>query len=359
MMAALLPAVAGAAVPSPPQPLCIDAQCPESAEARKKWNPGHYMLPFRGDSQQTLVDRRAPEVCQEPALRGMQVRWDWYDLEPAKGNYSFDGLMQLYEALSKCQKRLVVEVWPVEFGTSSPTGIVPNYLLSSPEYNGGVVATKTGFIARLWERAVMDRLIALNTAMAVKFDSLPYFEGIIITETATAFSDIPEGYTPGAYASQLKRLIAASSANWPRTNVIMFNNYLQNSSDSVFVDLVQYLQDNRAGTGGPDTLPPPHSGTRGERIYRGEIDGVDRRGLMPAMYAVQSSVFNGKEGSFLPEELYVHCVNTNRCSHMFWLRNVSYGSAEQQWSTGILPFLRQNPRTREACPASYKGACSG
>jgi hypothetical protein len=78
---------------------------------------------------------------------------------------------------------------------------------------------------------------------------------------------------------------------------------------------------------------------------------------MPAMYAVQSSVFNGKEGSFLPNELYSHCVKTNRCSHMFWLRNVSYGSTEQQWSTGILPFLRSNPRTNDACPANYGGGC--
>jgi hypothetical protein len=28
---------------------------------------------------------------------------------------------------------------------------------------------------------------------------------------------------------------------------------------------------------------------------------------------------------------------------MFWARNTGTGGPEQQWSTGILPFIRANP----------------
>jgi hypothetical protein len=76
------------------------------------------------------------------------------------------------------------------------------------------------------------------------------------------------------------------------------------------------------------------------------------------MWAVQSSQFSGKQGSWLPSELHDHCVGTNRCSHMFWLRNTAYGTATQQWDTGILPFLRKMPPTSVACPASYQGRCA-
>jgi hypothetical protein len=346
----------------PPNPLCIDDKCAGVSESAPsgtiKWNPGHYMLPFRGDSHRTLVDKRVAEVCSEPALRGMQVRLDWHTLESTKGVYTFGEVEELYRSLAECKKHLVLEVWPVEFNTTSPEGIVPDYLRKEAIYNGGLAKTGTGYIARLWERPVMDRMIALNDALAARFDSEPYFEGIILTETATGFDGLPDSYSAAAYVAEMKRFVASRPQFWQRTNIIVFNNFIQAGNDALFADFVQWLHDHRASTGGPDTLPPPSDGSKGERIYRGEIGGVDRRGKMPAMWAVQSSQFSGKQGSWLPSELRDHCVGTNRCSHMFWLRNTAYGTAAQQWDTGILPFLRKMPPTSVACPASYQGRCA-
>ena len=345
--ALLLSLGARANVPQPPTQLCIDGKCPS---AGVKWHPGHYMLVFRGDAHEATLSKRVPEICAEDALQGMQYRADWSDLESAKGRYEFGKIDEIYSALEACGKRLVLEVWAVAFNTDSPAGIVPTYITSEAQFKGGVARTNTGYIAQMWEPAVMDRLIALYRALAVRYDSKSHFEGIVFTETAT--SGVQGGYSATAWIAQLSRAAAAMQQAWPSTNVVMFNNFIQGATEQQLHDLYETLRVNRIGTGAPDVLPPPHD-LRGEAIYRGANGGKDFRGKMPAMYAVQTPELGGKEGTYTPKQLYDHCVGTNRCSHMFWIRNTINGGPAQMWDTGILPFLRTAPRTVETCPANY------
>ena len=349
-----LPLGVPGAEPAAPSPLCIDNVCAAETPRQDaiKWHPGHYMLVFRGDSHSTVMTQRIPEVCRESALQGIEYRADWFSLEPSRGTYDFTKIDQMYDALAACGKRLVLEVWAVEFGTKISSNIVPAYIQGASEFNGGVAKTKTGFIARLWETPVMDRLLAVYSALGSRYDKRPYFEGIVFTETAT--SGVQAGYTGTAWVAQLKRAAPAMHAAWPNTNILFFNNFIQGSTETQQADFIATLRANRAGTGGPDVLPPP-ANVLSERIYRGETGGQDLRGLMPAMYAVQTPELGGKEGTYGPAELYDHCVGTNRCSHMFWIRNTTKGGAAQQWDTGILPFLRAHPDTVATCPASYRG----
>jgi hypothetical protein len=345
-------------VPSPPTQLCVDDNCQSvtgQGQGSIKWHPGHYMLVFRGESHATIMTQRIPEICKESALQGLQVRMDWGKLENGKGNYDFSRVDEMYDALESCGKRLIMQIQVANFNSTDATGLVPGYLLVDPEYKGGVAKTRSGFIARLWEESVMTRLVALGTALGARYDNKPNFEGIVLAETATGQVADGYGFTGTAYVGQLERGIASMLAAWPTTNLIVFNNYIQGVSDAQLIDFVQFLRSNRSTMGGPDTLPPPHSSTKGESIYRGVLGGVDMRRLMPAMFAVQTPELGGKEGTFSPKELYDHCVGTNRCSHMFWIRNMTNGGVEQHWDTGILPFLRLNPRTDETCPANYAG----
>jgi hypothetical protein len=355
ILVSLFPAGLPAAPPNPPKQLCIDSNCTSSPVVGSegvKWHPGHYMLVLRGESIDLVMSKRIPEVCAEPAIQGLQYRANWPDLETNEGQYNFQTLDDLYNALAACKKRLVVEVWAVKFSSTDSSNVVPSYILTGAQYNGGIAATSSGYIARLWEAPVMDRLIALYSALAGRYDSAPYFEAIVFSETAT--SGVTGSYTTTAWIEQLNRAVAALRSSWVHTNIVVYNNFIQGATESQLSSLETSLRGNRVGTGGPDVLPPPHT-LRGEMIYRGELGGHDFRGQLPAMFAVQAPELGGKEGLFTPRQLYDHCVGTNWCSHMFWIRNTTKGGSEQMWDTGLLPFLRSNPHTRESCPSSYAG----
>jgi hypothetical protein len=299
----------------------------------KKFNPGHYMLPYLGESQAGLL-QRADEVCRESALKGLQVRALWPSLEASKDHFTFGNVEQLYQRLAACKKRLVLEVWAVSFD-STVSAIVPSDLAAS------IAPTSKGYIAKLWDPVVMDRLIALYGALAKRFEPEPYFEGVIFTETATG--GVGGGYTASAYVAQLTRGVKAIRAAWPTSAVIVYNNFIMDATTQQSIDFMKTLQATGVYFGGPDVFPPPSDSTTGEKIYRGEIGGVDYRGRVRSGFSVQSPELGGTKGTYTPQQLFDHCALTNKCRYMFWMRNTETGGAPQQWSTGILPFIRANP----------------
>jgi hypothetical protein len=330
---ALFAAMQAVAAPRAPK-LCAerttDCTLPASSMVvRKKINPGHYMLPYAGESH-AMVLKRADEVCKEPALKGMELGARWAALESSRGQFTFDKVEELYQRLATCKKRLVLEVWAVSFDGRS-AGIVPSDLTDR------LARTDNGYIARLWEPAVMDRFIALYKALGERFDAEPYFEAIIFTETAVG--NVKDGYTASAFIAQVTRAVKAIRAAWPTSTVIVYNNFLRGATTQQAVDFVKMLHANSVGVGGPDVLPPPYGGTVGEKIYRGEIGGMDYRGKMLAAFAE----LGGPKGTYTPRQLFDHCAFKNKCRYMFWMRNTATGGPEQQWSTGILPFIRANP----------------
>ncbi len=301
--------------------------------APAKFHPGHYMTPYINDNHQQLL-RKVDEVCHEEALQGLELRAYWAGLERGPGEYTFDDLDELYGALAACHKSLFLEIWAVNFKGSSE-GIVPRDLEKE------LARTRQGYIAKLWRPQVMDRFIALHHALAKRFDRQPYFEGVVLTETAT--SGVEDDYKPAAYIEQLTRAVRAIRSDWANSQVIIFANFIQGSSTDQFRDFLEEVASLGVGIGGPDVLPAPHHGSTGERIYRGELGGRDLRGRMISGFSVQTPELGGREGSFTPEQLFEHCVRMNRCKYMFWARNTSTGGPAQRWSTGILPFIREHP----------------
>ena len=133
LFAMLLSAASVADVPKAPTELCVDNNClasPEPSTNGIKWHPGHYMLVFRGDRHDTVMSQRIPEICAEPALKGLQFRANGSTWRPAKGSTIFVRSTICTRRSPKCGKRLVVEVWAVELQHDEHSGIVPSYILS-------------------------------------------------------------------------------------------------------------------------------------------------------------------------------------------------------------------------------------
>jgi hypothetical protein len=318
-----------------------------------KWNPGHYMLMPKGESQAARL-KYFDQIADEPVIKGAQVNYFWAQLEPKKGAYDFSVIEKDLARLRAHGKHLVIVVTDRSFGPGSKQ-IVPEYLLTEPEYGGGVVKTRSGESARVWDAAVMDREIALYQALGRRFDEHPYVEGITSEETAMGFGSArPKDFSTGALAAQLRRWIVAVRAAWPHTNVFLYSNFLSGHLE----DLIAECERNRCGAGGPDVLPPPHNGTDGERILRGASSGGDYRGRMPIAFSVQSPELGGTKGTFTPRQLFEHAYQTLHVNYIFWMRNTWEGGAEQKWSTGILPYLRSiNGRIHTECPSGWQDNC--
>ncbi len=319
-----------------------------------KWHPGHYLM-LNGGGTQAQHFSHIDEIAKEPVIKGVQVRMWWYEIERSKGSYDFsrvDAYLKKLKSLTVA-KRLVVRIMDRKFHTTNRTGIVPAYLLSDPLYKGGVVKTKNGFAARLWEQPVMDRLIALYQALGRRYNADVYFEGIATEETTLSLGSIkPVGYSNAALTNQYKRLVSAVRPAMPQTNLFLYTNFIGNNT--LMSELIQAMVDPQVAAGGPNTVPDAL--TQGQRVWTGQL-GADYRGLLPISSGVETGELGGNHGTFTPKQIYDFAYNTLRVNHLFWVRNTWEGGAAQKWSTGILPFLRTNPPIRTSCPVSY-GICA-
>jgi hypothetical protein len=327
--------------------------------AQTKWHPGHYVILNSGDSQSRHF-QNIDEIAREPAVKGVVLRIWWYNLEKSKGSYDFskiDAYLNKLKSLST-PKRLVIRIMDRKFNTTNKSGIVPNYLLTESVYKGGLTLQKTnnpGYVARLWEAPVMDRLIALYKAIGSRYDGNVYLEGLATEETTLSLGDKskwPSGYSNDALVKQYLRLIAVRRSNMPRTQLFIGANYL--GTDSQMGTVIQKIYEQDAAVAGSNTMPSRI--TQAQRIWTGQTGG-DYSGEIGIASGVESLELGGEHGSYTPKQLYTYANSTLKANYMFWVRNSWAGSAGQKWSTGILPFLRTNPPLRTACPTAY-GSCT-
>jgi hypothetical protein len=69
-----------------------------------KWNPGHYIT-IPGYADKNVVSQ---EISSIAAIRGVQIRYNWKELEPSKGVYDFSKIDSDLEMFQKINKKLVI-----------------------------------------------------------------------------------------------------------------------------------------------------------------------------------------------------------------------------------------------------------
>ncbi|MBN1239652.1 MAG: hypothetical protein JXB36_14205 [Gammaproteobacteria bacterium] len=353
----------GICAKSDPAAACRTTPPREAAGAgTKKWHPGHYMQVLLNDSTD---DRQATrfgwydEIAANTSIEGVALRLRWGQLEARKGEYTFATLRAELDRLKSLPepKRLFVRIHDRDYGSSSCDSDMYPADLRNPR---GCAEASHGNLARIWDPAVTDRLIALYEAMAEEFDGDPYFEGIMpIRETATNGRIRDDSFSEDAYIRQLKRLAEGAAAAFERSNVVMPVNWLggQRNVD----ELIEFNAKLGLGQGGPDVLP---EGLAEQRVpaydtLEGISTGVAYRDRMPVLYSIESTQLGGSLCKrCLPQDLHAFAETRLKATHLFWTRHDYRGSPAQQWHEGILPWINKNPLQNKACPANY-AACSG
>jgi hypothetical protein len=366
---------AAATVPTAPPKICIEraeTHCQtkpvQPGGGKIKWRPGNYMMPDQVQMGSSNINNSLLESLKgEASVEGAKIIVTWGFIEKEKGDYS-RGIAKIKEwigILQPMNKRLVVEIITRRYtreGSVPAQGVIaPAYLYSGAGYNGGVAPMTKGFAARIWEQPVMDRLIALYEALGKEFDGNPYFEAVLTDETALGFpsGETPSSFSAAAYTTQFKRLVVAARKAFPHTNVIAQTNYLGNGPEDLAA-FVKFCYENKVGIGGPDIMHPPHKPLQNSRVIQGEIDGFDYRGK--AVIGFSQEVLNHNGVTFIPREVYDYAFNDLGSNYVFWTAH-SGGTPEQNWKTGVLPYLRglKSVVTLKAqtCPASLQGRCGG
>jgi hypothetical protein len=359
----------------------VSSSGPTASGSAIKWHPGHYMLPFFGESWKSKQSARFShydEIAGDAEVEGAALYVMWKELEAKQGDYAA-GIAYLKSELDYLKKlsvpkRLWVRMSPQSYG-GDPAAICttsgayyPNYIIDM----GGCARSSRQTVAALWKPEVADAYIGLIKALAAAFDGEPYFEGITLLRETAMGGSLDQGFSWDAYDQQVRRIASAARAAFKRTNVVMNVNFM--GSQSRVNDFIAYMRSIGVGVGGPDVAPKcldsdcktyadPQEILAYNTVNGNSTGGGNKLGgIVPIAYSVEASELGydsvGQKGGYTPAQIFDFANGYLEATHLFWVRNTSTGTTQQRWQTGILPLIDTKSLSHAACPKMYSGCTS-
>ena len=362
-----------ASPPDPPPSLCVEESghcATAAAPGQIKWHPGHYLA--IGHYLSSNATMKAPqdmaasisEIASMQTIQGVFVRLDWGALETSKGVYNFELVDQILAAAQAAGKHVIIATAAFVMSDGNvdyqvAQGRFPAYLRDSYDglYDG---PTESHVDAKFWLQPIMDRYIALHAALAARYDTHPYFEGISTGETTSSVSS-PD-FSTSAKLTQLKRLVAALETQWPHTNVFI---QADAGLGSLNADFLRYMIAHRMILSGPDIrpndfVPGGAGGTQFQRIYQGIDGGVDYRKQIACGMEVQSTNMGGNHTPIAAildptttlQFIYQQAQNPLHCSYIIWNRKyygypVNGTDNDIFWDTAPSGYTNNHPTIKE------------
>lgn len=303
-----------------------------------KWHPGHYYtLMESAKTSSSYLTKVYNELANTPAFRGVQIRYNWSELEKGKGIYDFSNIDNRLKELTARNKRLVIFVQYKSFTPSASQ--VPAYLKTA-EYDGGVFAYGSssgssnvikGYNIKLWNDKVRDRLAQLMQKLGERYNSHSQFEAVILPETA--MGDPIGAISSAQEAKFYTNLLIVNQAmrnSFPNTVTIQFVNYPRSMLKS-FID--DGLAKMGASLGGPDVwlddpgvnlINQPYT-PDGVYSYYSKLSGT-----IPLAPSVMSGNYRSSRHDvtkgFKPtiNQLLTFARDNLKANYIFWTRDYEY-----------------------------------
>lgn len=346
----------------------------ETAAGAVKWHPGHYVAVEKGSRGASDTAKAAyAELDSNPALRGALVRVSWADLEPSKGNYDFHAIEKQLNEMAAHKKQLVVLLQTKLFGYPNDGPAAPDYVLTEPEFEGGVFRFATGAGGadggreharvgrrgsnlKLWNTPIYERLSALMTALGKRFNASPNFEALVLQETALSATD--EAITPqqeDAFFDNLLKLHAQLRASFPNTVTMQLTNYPVRKLGL----LTSRFKAMGTGMGGPDVFltDPGLNRPNGAYSYYPQLSGAVPLGVMVAAGNYVATRHGGpKNEAPSVDQLHSFARDRLKVNYIFWVSSTDH-SPHFPRVLEILnqPELRSDPAggLSKACPSAF------
>jgi len=228
----------------------------QAIAAAVKWHPGHYyeLVGQGSKSDPRYLNQVYSELQSHPTLRGVVIRYQWGEIEKAKGDYNFTVIAKRLSEVAAKKKRLIVLIETKSTTPDTKQTLVPAYVKTA-EYEGGIYQFNsgqgTGYGTKLWDPQVRDRMIAFLQAFGKRFNNEPYFEGIGFSESAMGRPNKP--LTSAQADNFYKNLLAvnkALKASFPNTLSFQFLNYPRD----LLPGFINTFKQNGSALGNPDVF---------------------------------------------------------------------------------------------------------
>jgi len=329
-----------------------------------KWHPGHYVK-IKAKDTDTALQRRK-DVENNKYLKGVLVMVNWQDIEgPKEGDYHFAVIEEYVNWARENGKYVFFQIKDRCFHGCLDAAS-PAYLMTDLKYNGGVSKMYSGqkvkgSVVKLWEPAVVDRLIALNKALAVRYDRDAHFMGLYTEETAIGLGKPkPLDYNSDAYLSQLKRLLVETKKVFPHTMFIMAMNFAPGAVSGLRPLAEKMVEIGGCGIGHPDTLPWRMEEGKLTPGYQIEMEFKGKVAIAPM---VNTSDMKQTDTA---EKVYQMAINTLGANYIFWepwfytdSRNKTGASKPDWWEGEVLPLLEKyHGAAVSDCPSSFSSCGS-
>lgn len=331
------------------------AAAQSSGQLERKFHAGHYVALTLSDDDEVAMRR-----ALRPGVAGVQKRYSWRELEPAKDVYDFSAIAADLVVMDEAGAQLVAFVNDKSFRDERFT---PEYLwadytlpIRSPEPG-------SGYVSKRWDPFVVARMNKLLIELGKAFDGNPRFEGVALQESALGIDAAVlarEGYSALVYRDALIDTLANARRAMPQSQIFWYMNFLAEGQP-----LLQAVSLAATGygiaLGGPDVLPD--SASLQKHVYPLLESQRDSAVLFTS---AQNDSFRhehvGSTGAskyWTPLEIFEFARDRLGVQYLFWndVQNPrptdSYGIAD------AYPVIAANPNFNNAQkPATRPGAVS-
>ena len=327
-----------------------------------KWHPGHYyaLMNFMRTNPKIMAQVYR-ELNATPALRGLQVRYEWPELEPEEGRYDFTAIERVLAELAPQNKRLIVLL---ELKSFKPQVLPVPLYMATEKYEGGAFpfsnfgkAVPRGNNLKLWNTGVHDRLVALIRELGQRFNGHAYFEGIGLPETAMGQPLVPVSKRDvERHYDHLLSVQRAMRAAFPNTMTYQFVNYPRETLPS----FIAHMKTIGTALGGPDVfIDDPGLNFDHPNLPKGIYHFyAPLSGIVPLTPSVMQSNYentqhDGRGRVPTIAELFAFARDRLRANYIFWTRAPNYYPKVLELMNGLPAADGQARGLNPTCPKAY------
>lgn len=268
-------------------------------------------------------------IINKPNVFGVQIVYNWKELEPQKEKYDFSKIKQNLQFINNLDKKLFIQIQDRFFEPNAK--YLPSYIINNPLYDGGIVkqldrpgeakALVSGWVAKQWNPKVREQFQKLLLALANEFDGKIY--GINLPETALDIISKNKNtkFSCDKYFNAEIENIKFAKKVFKKSFVVQYINFFPcewENNRNYMSRLFELAYKNNIGLGNPDIVPYKKSQMKNSYYffhkYRKKLSLVAMAVQEPTMTYINPKT----KMPFTKKEIYDFANNYLGVDIIFW-----------------------------------------